>query len=588
MNHEGVTGAARAVPGRHRRGARRALAPHCRRVLAAACLAAAAAAQEHAFALLPVGDLLQPDASAEPYLATAALRGRRLLRGEEAWLHLECDYEARRQLLRPCSRPWFGPGDLDALVEQLLQQDGDRIEVIPPSQLAVRGGLGDVVQQVLTELRQRLPPAVRVDLQVVRLDPAGEQLVLARSLDCMAGRRRWASAVQESSVVAGYGVEIAQGAQIGNPMPLRIGQGVMVVLRPFVSTLEPEAWFESIVRVVEPGDAEAIDTGETSCGPLDRAHERVREVAAIVQVSLGGKVRQRWQGPDGTPYELRMTPTWQVPAPARPGGHDVEYVPCWSDFTGFRSEPYAELERGDDDPSVAEADFRATLAAAGVSTHDTGGGVAVFGVDKEAEQLRALVRTRHLRARPVSVHLAAYDAPAGKQLGDDGAPAEARLLADMRLQTVFGSWATATAYEELTVATDWDVEVAQSSRIPQPRFERLAAGLFMNLRCSDDAVEVDGELSWRAPLDGRRYQLARAVDAPGEARAVKAGESAVLQEVPPTHLPREAVSIEHAPVQRLPLLFRQPLRRDQPSVWRCTSALLPAGRELVVTVRRVD
>src|SRR5262249_53234886 len=130
--------------------------------LGATCLAAALSAQDRAFALLPAGDLLQADAAAEPYLAPAALRGRRLLRGEDAWLYLEPDYEARRLLLRPVAPPWFSADSLDGLLEQLLQQDGERIEVIQPASVAVRGGLGDVVQQVLNELRQRLPPVVRV------------------------------------------------------------------------------------------------------------------------------------------------------------------------------------------------------------------------------------------------------------------------------------------------------------------------------------------------------------------------------------------------------------------------------------------
>lgn len=561
-----------------------------RRCLSLLLAAAALVAQDRPkVAFLRVDDLLQAAPCNEPYLTSAPLRGRRLLLGEDVWLGREYDAQAGGLPVLRGNDAWFDSASLTTLLGDWLRREGDAPQLLPRlDTLVVRGGYAPAVEELLDLLRQRLPPAVRIDLELVRYTDGDEQVLLARALDATAGRRTWASDTRSGMHCVDFEVEIAQGSQIANPIVHRVDDGTMVVVRPVLSPNDPEGWFEVIARVVQPGGEPAIDCG-TALAPIDRVHQHVSEFAGIVPARLGSKVRQRWGGADGGQYELRLTATWQVPAPVRPGGHDLEFAPAWNDLSGFRSVPWNDNERDRDAPPPAVTEFKSALQVANL---DVRGGDAPFAyaVDGVAEELRAVVRARHAAQRPIAVRIVAYDAPAGTKIGLDGQPtANARILGVAALTTVEGSWATATAFEEMSVLEDWDVEVAQSARIPDPRCRRLAAGLFVNVRCVGGQVELDGEVLLRSPITSRVLLLDQAVDVPGSVRAVKAGESVSVQEQPAVHLPQNVVRIEDVTVSRLPLSARLPLRRDTVAQFRSDrSLMLPAGRELIVTVQRSE
>ncbi|MEQ1631240.1 MAG: hypothetical protein ABL997_02630, partial [Planctomycetota bacterium] len=411
-------------------------------------------------------------------------------------------------------------------------------------------------------------------------------VVLAHALDVRAGRRGWVSSVQESSAVHEFEVEIAQSSTTANPVEVRFGSGAMIAVRPIVALAAPDAWFEVLARVVEPGAEPRFQSGETSCGELDRVHQVVHEYAGVIQARLGGVVRQRWQG-SGAAFELRLTPTWQVPAPTPVGARDVEYLPCWPDFVGYRSSPF--LTDGPEDPPAVLSEFESALQAANAVARPVESCAANFGIDAEATALRAAQAARVAAHTPVRVRVEAFDAVLGSKPAADGSMVDARRLAHVELDTVLDTWACSTAYEELGYVPDWDVEVAQSARIPDPKTERLAAGMFVNVRCSGQLVELDGELSWRAAIEGRLVRLNRAMNAPYSATASSVGNnSAVVRESDGLQMPADVVRIESIARSKLPIQARLPLRRDQPAMWRMTTPLLPSGRELLVVVRRVD
>ncbi len=538
-------------------------------------------------AFLRVGDLLQPAPCSSPYLTTAPVHGRRHLRGEETWVEFGSDVPSQPYVLKEQANAWFSEDAFRMVLSDLLDRDEPSLRILQGgSMLMVSQSLRAPIGSLLDELRQRLPPIVRFDLQLVRIDAEGEHVMLARSLEVSAGRRGWASAVQESNAVFEFDVEIAQGSVTANPIATRWDCGAMVAVRPIVALGSPDGWFEVLARVVEPGAESRFESGETACGAIDRIHQVVHEFAGVVQGRVGGAVRQRWQGAAAA-FELRLVPTWQVPAPTSVGARDVEYLPRWPDFRGFRSVPW--LREGSEEVPAVITEFQSALEAANAVARAAESVTANFGIDAEATALRALQRARVQQQTAVSIHIEAFDAPAGSKPGDDGSLPLARRLADVELQTVLGSWACVTAYEELGYVPDWDVEVAQAARIPDPKVERLAAGLFLNVRCGDNLVEIEGELSWRGAIEGRLVQLNQVLRSGSMVSATAASSnSAVAHEQPSVQLPADIVRIESIPLSRLPVQGQLPLRRDHAATWRCTSPLLAVGRELIVLVRRAD
>ncbi len=557
----------------------------CGGVAAVALLVGIGRAQAPAVAFVPVADLLELHDAGPGYLSPAPIRGRRLLLGEHQWLGPEYSTDEGRLPLRADVAPWFLDAPLLNLLGQLLTRNLDSMALVANRELLVRDGTAPVLTTVIDELRQRLPPVVQCDLTLVRIDQDGEHIVLQQVLAAPAGRRSWASVVTESTALVRYEVEIAQGSHLANPVVDRLSHGAMVLVRPFVIGSEPEVWLELLVRAVDDAHLPAIATGRTACGAIDRVGQTIAECGTVVRARLGDKVMQRWRGPAGPTFELRLVPTWQVAPPLRVAGHELEYVPCWTDFRGYRSVPWRELSVSMDEPTPVEDEFRASLEAANVATFDLGAWAAALAWDDGVVPLRTLVHQHHAAHQSVTLRIALTDVAVGAATTEG---ADARPLGKIELQAVTGSWACATAYDELSILTDWDCEVAQSARIPVPRVERLSTGLFVDVRTDGTAVEIVGELSWHEPIVGREVQLGQPVDVPASAHAQRHGEAVSVSEQGPVHLLEDRVQIETAPAHRVPLRVRLPLRKDAPAVWRTGGDLIAPGRQFVLTVQRVD
>lgn len=534
---------------------------------------------------LTLRDLTQSASLVDPYLTKLAQIGTRRIRGEEDWLRHGGDegftLRGPTTVRHESTAGWFGPGTLDSVIADLAPELGGKYRLLDlGATMRVPAGLAPTARTLLHDLRANLPAPVRFDLELVR----GDEVLLGRSVELRSGELGWASALVEGATVADYEVEIAQSAFTGNPVASSTRWGSMVVVRPHVATGEATGLAEVLVRVVEEGDEPPFDPGSTSCGAIDRVHQVVHEFAAVVPIRIGAAVRQRWAGPNGQAIELRFVPTWQAAAALPIGGRDVHYQPCWPTGIGFRSLPSQKPQGESEDESTTQQDFAEAIDG------NPGGGRPVgpqeqhrFGVEGEAAALRAATRTRFARSAPVSVRLEWFDAPAGAVPDAEGRLADARSLGVAEVATVRDAWACVTAHEELTVVLDWDVEVAQSSRIADPKPSRLAAGLFLDLRCSDDEIELAGESSTRVSLAGRVARLSvPSITPPSTASGTSTTVEASVA------LPGETVRIDAPRVVRLPISAKLPLRRGEPTVWRARSTAIGKGREFVLLVRRVD
>ncbi|MGE3352870.1 MAG: hypothetical protein AB7O84_14120 [Planctomycetota bacterium] len=552
------------------------------------------AAAQAPLEFVPIGDLLERSHVREPYLAPVLLPGRRLMLGEQEWLGGDYDYDSDGPPLRRDVPAWFGGDQLIDLLGRLFEQQSEFGLLAQQDVVAVDARLAAPVRATLAELRQRLPPVVQVDIELRAVRAGGATVLLRRVLHCPSGRRSWVSDLQRTTALLGYEVEIAQGSQMARPTVRPIEHGAMVVVRPFVSPVDSTVWLELMARVAEAGgggDAPApatIETGHPGFGAMDRGVRTVSELAGVVPARLGESVTQAWDGAGGVRFELRLTPTWQVAAPVRPGGHELEYLPDWSRFAGYRSVASMPFDPVDLSDESDEQQFAGVLERAGVMAVDTGDGAGVVGLDGVADSLRAMTAARYAAAPPVAMQVTLYDCEAGAAFGDDGAaPAQARRLGGAELRTVLGSWACATVHEDLSVLRGWEVEVAQSARIPRPVCRRLPTGLFVNARCRGDAVELDCELSWRSAIRGREMALNVAVGLPAAVRAQQSGNHVQTSETPAMVLPQDTVRIEQVDVHVIPARATLPLRAARAAVLRQAGMGLGPDRELVVVVRRL-
>jgi hypothetical protein len=305
-------------------------------------------------------------------------------------------------------------------------------------------------------------------------------------------------------------------------------------------------------------------------GPLDRVAVRVAEHAAVVRANLGGRTELRWSGLDGTEYVLALKTTWTLSPPARPGGHDVEYVtPCGA-FQGFRTLP--------EWPQDAERQLLPGLLPSLVNDLNlvdaTDGPSAKVAVDAAADSVRgALGALFDASTQGPPVEIACYDVGAGDKIDKDGAPpAGSRRLAAVLAGAVDDTWSCATAYDEQSYVRDWDVEIAGAARIADPKVFRTHDGVFVNYRRRGDRLELEGELALRAPT------VTRLVALDVEMVAEDASNRVLL--------PQDKVAIEEPVVHRLPFAGRFLLRPGTAASARFAAPVLGEGREVLVVVRQ--
>lgn len=540
-------------------------------------LAAVAAAQESRLvSFVPLGELLQPEVDHAPWLA--AFEGGYSegyhLRGEHG---LASGGDAPDQPRRWPA--WYSRGELASVLGTLLN--------VPSGSFSfARGGAfvgvdraeAARVREVVDALLQRLPPRVRIDVRLARERDGRREVVLAQQVECRAGRTAVASAVVATTALVDFEVEIAQAASSGNPVVMPTPHGAMVAVRPFVTPGGGDAVLEVLTRTVDPLPSEPFDTEHPSFGAIARVRQRVGEAASVGRVHLGGDWRQSWQGPDGARWELLLRCDWKVPPPARPGGRTVEYAQPLPALAGFASE--REL------PALLEQDGeRLGLQGASWDESDAmsaGEGGARVAFDTAAGELAAKAGALLDSVRvggPVSIEV--FDVAAGQGPGSN----DARRLGAAELTPADDTDALVQVLDGEDYVRDWDVEVAQSSRMPDPKTGRVHSGLSLQLRRSQDRLTIRGEFSWRAPSTFVRTRMSQAMVARSgstepDGRS-QPREADVL-------LPADSVAIE-SPVRMLvPIRVQAALRPGTETEARIGAALLGPDRELLIRVRAAE
>jgi len=538
------------------------------------------AQQDEASPFVRASALLLPVRHGEPYLATPDfLNGRRMAGGIQPGTGYP---EHDPHLEDSIASPLLSMDALASILQELGTIDAGKLHALQGGELLlVRAEDAAVVTKLCREIEAAMPPLVTCEFEVTLRSKDASRVVLRREVVARSGQVAWGSAVEDSVAVTDFEVEISQEATAGNPVVQRLLHGAMVRVRPLVVPGEPRSFFEVLLRIVDRGDEGLVELGETTSGSLDRAHQRVRELGVVLSARVGETVTHRFSGLDGNTVELRMTPRFAVaPAIAKVGGRDFEYAPPWIDYRGFRSydlDSVQALDLVQLQPDTLS--FSESLERSSVAFWKAGSGDAAVAVGDAATQLRLFQRSRHADLKPVTVRVIAYDAQEGQELAADGTLPSARRLASAEVATVLGSWTAATSYEEFSIVADWDVEVAQGSRIGDPKVRRRAVGAALNIRCSDAGVEIEGELSTRGPIESRQVRIGQGKYATPDAKS----SASVTYVVPP-----EVVTIESVRRTRQPLQIRLPLRSEQPAVYRATTTFLPQGRQLVVTAQRVD
>lgn len=549
---------------------------------------------------LPVGDLLCEAVSREAYLESLrgpAVPGARRIDGERLLGGIRGDDD---QVFRDVGqRGHFAPDQLVTLLERLGYEGASKELAFAGRFLSVPRAKAELAGRLLGDLRKALPPRLQVRLRLVQRSGPGETVLLARTAECDPGRLSVLSAVRRREAVIDYAVEIAQASSIADPMCRETRDGVMVALRPQLAPAADRGLLELVVRCARPGAEARIDTGYPAMGPIDRVPLDIAELARVLPIRPGAKLTLPWSSGTCT-YELQLEVDWQTPEAARPGGHELGIFTMRGDLQGFRSLPMPGPLSTEPDPFAVEGPDDSW---ARVFEHV--GGSPEWGSDGPPEDTAqpfvaidenrrtigdAVTSWFEARDRAFRGEVACFSVPRGTAWPDDGRPPEgATRLGTAALQQADATWSAVTVREEWSVLHDWDVEIAQSARVADPRVCRLSTGLVLNTHTLGDRIEIDGELS--RVVDPGREKLLLSAPMFGPERAVD-GEPKPANRVlliGTVAMVADEVTVEHPVVAAAPIHFTRDLAKGGQAVWRSSAdPVLGDGKDLVVVLRRTE
>lgn len=569
----------------------------------ALALAAATAATPGQEVVIPVDDLLYDHAARAPYLEIVRsyeLVGARRFEGEGYLGGLHDDFNDGQPLRDRGGRGQFTREQLGEVLRALGLAAEPKLL---GRSLVVPGAEAEDTRRLLDELRAALPPSLTIEVRLTETRGGETRVRLARTAECEPGRLQVISEVSRRLAVLDYNVEIAQAAMMSNPLALEVRAGVMVAIRPQLAPSGEWAVLETVARIVGGNVSSLIDTGHPGVGPIDRVPMNISETARVVLARPGSRTVQRWS--DGeTSYELTLRTQWQLPKPVRPGGHDFGVFSVRGDLSGFRSVAVDQRdndERGFEREREEPWDDISELAGAearwleGPDRDEAPEGQHYVAVDASTWAIGAAVMGWfESRTAGPEIEVRCYDVPAGADWQGDGKPpAGARPVGGTRLSQVEASWSATAVREERTIVHDWDCEVANSARIPDPKCMRVSTGLAINVRRLGDTFEVEGEISRTTAAGKKTLKLSAPVLSP-EVEALSTvgmGNTARAQkyESPPKIMIADTVHVEQPTIAAVPFRFTQRLAADQqPAVYRSTaSGLLEEGRELLIVVSRL-
>jgi hypothetical protein len=446
-------------------------------------------------------------------------------------------------------------------------------------------------RRALARIRARRAPSVDVEYALEAGGGPAWKVLLSGREPVLAGDRGVFVDARDRPYLSDFDVEIAQDAQVPDPVQRVQRTGVGLLVRVLPLPRGDAAAVEAIAVVAEPVAKGRADTGYGEMAPLDRAAVACDQARAVFRAEPGRESVHEWTGRDGTPLRLRLTARWApLPPDEGPGAvvSSLLFVQslCNRRFVGYRMEPagkevdetWAPFGQAEQEPSVRTdpSEILRRLGAdreAGVEASSESGVLVLSG--KDAGALReGLCAEVDGRIRPAHVEVAAFDVAAGAADATGGRP-----LFRAAGPVLLGVGACWSSGEGRAYIADQDVEVAQGAFIPDPILEVLITGAFANVRL---LAGPEGRPAM-ADLD---FQLARldGVEATRVPILVPVNRTGGSPSGAPAGRPeRSSYVLEEPAVREVRIATTVPLAADGTAVLRrAAPGFLGEGREVLL------
>jgi len=426
------------------------------------------------------------------------------------------------------------------------------------------------VRAAVAALRKAGPPVVQLDVALDTVDEDGE----SASLFTVAGVAQpglphvFADAMT-SHVLTDYEVEIAQACVIANPVIQIRRTGTSLLTRVHPLPNGEQAVVEAVMRVAVPLPDQPIDLGHPGFGDLDRCLTGYEETAVAFLAENGKPSEQLWTGREGRAMRFTFTATWAAP-------EQGERL-LWSSLldrpiAGFKNVNRRLLlpdQIGDEEGPGTTTRFAPQRVFAGPDGAQRGGAMQL--------ELEVLLVPAGVAVEP------------GQPLPDG-----AREVARARAHVIAGLPACFNASQEQLYLLDWDVEVAQAARVPDPYVGALDAGHFLQAtflqRGAHGTVALDLQLRRLSVIDRIVMPLDVAQSSAGvqgDIRRAGSGGGSTGSIYTAPSMPQDTVAIERPQVRSLRITSQVPLGSDGTGMLRRSArGFTGEAKDLVVVVRR--
>lgn len=479
-------------------------------------------------------------------------------------------------------QPWFDSHGLVRVVFALTKLNED---------LSTSGDMlvadkrdAEAVLESLSRLRSQLPPRIMLEVKLERRNERGQETLLHSSESVRAGSTVTFQDTAKQRILRDYDVEIAQSATLANPVVGDLLTGACLAVRCRVVPGKGELLIESFARVAADAKAPPIKTLHDGIGPIDRAAREVDECGVAMRVPRGASRSVEWTGANGSRLRLTCSASWQDP-PAQTGKRAI--VRCRGLFQKGVAEFRTDHLEPDEGPAAfaAEAAFhRAGAEDVRVIGGEESAALAIVVSGEKAEQIDADVTSGLVRSlASAALEISVYDVAEG--VGTVAAGTEATAIAHIQGHAIVGKAIAFSGRTEMRYIDDWDVEVAQSSRIPDPKVYVLRHGYHVDARVLADsqggleAVALDASVTRLARIDVKEATISREMKAGGTADTTGTITPAIV-------LPKDLVAIESPVLQTHAVSTVLQLDNEGAAILRrAAPRLLGKGRDLLVIVR---
>jgi hypothetical protein len=488
-------------------------------------------------------------------------------------------------------RPTAVPPLADGLLHDLLAavrggaEGGFRLRQVGARWFA-ETALAEQVGAALAQVRAAMPAPVRVRLTLERIGEDGAELLLDGSETFHHSETRVLSEVRRRRVLYDFDVEIAQSSATANPIIGELTEGASVMLRARPLPLGEEVVVEAVVRCGAPAGAEPLQPAGW-LGPFDRIATRIDEAGLSFRLRRGEPSRHEWTTADGGRLRLTCSADWTAPKAEAGRGPVVLVSPLLArPVVGFRSSVLGEPEDYGEWTPLLEVVEAMREAGGGDAVEllgagdGAGHGVVLFGGARGPALAQAFAGRVEALLRGARIRVEIVDLPAGAAVAADGElPAGARRLGHFEGPLLLELPTCFAASVERSYLRDWEVEVAQSARIPDPQIGIAEEGLFATFR----AVAGPGGRARRVELclEVERLRELRSLSTSISTKSIAltdASESLVM--------PQEVLDLELPVVDEFDLAG--PVELDEGGLGmlrRGAVQLLGPGRELLVRIR---